>query len=87
MIGTGFLLCCLLLYCIDIAAHRSALDLCHHHAMFVKRIIKSYSAFFLTALLGLAATPAATVAGFFEAALFNLALIAFLFLETPNEPL
>jgi hypothetical protein len=56
----------------------NAYEFCH---------INYASAFFLTALLGLAAAAVAEApAGFLEAALLILALIALLFLETPNEP-
>jgi hypothetical protein len=87
MIGAGSACLYIVVYLIDIAAHRSVSDLCHHHALLVNFII-SYSAFFFAAaLFGLAGVSAATAVVFFEADLFNFALIAFLLLETPNEPL
>lgn len=53
---------------------------CHHF---------NYSAFFFAALFGFAAVvaEASAVTGFLEEDLFNLALIVFLFLDTPNDPL
>jgi hypothetical protein len=51
-------------------------------------LIIAYSAFFLAVRFGFAgASEAAAVADdFLEAVLFNLALMEFLFLETPKEP-
>ena len=87
MIGAGFACLILLVYLIDIAAHRSDSDLCHHHALLVNFIITYSAFFFAAAFFGLAGASAVTATGFLEEDLFNFALIAFLFLETPNEPL
>lgn len=46
-----------------------------------------YSAFFFAVLLGFAPSEADAVADFLDDALFNLARIALLFLETPKEPM
>ena len=72
----------------SIAAHRSDLDPCHHHAVVVNLVISYSPFFFAAAFFGFAgvSTEAAAV-DLAEADLFKRALIALLFLETPNEPL
>jgi hypothetical protein len=45
------------------------------------------SAFFFAVFFALGAASADAVAGFLEVALFNLALIEFLLLDTPKEPI
>ena len=57
----------------------------HHHAMLTFNFIYA-SAFFLGARFALGASPDSTVATFLEVALFNLAFIEFLLLDTPKEP-
>jgi hypothetical protein len=51
-------------------------------------IIEIYASAFLRAVfLGFAAAGAEAAEAAFEAVLFNLAFVAFLFLEVPKEPL
>lgn len=66
------------------------MNLCHHHAMLTFNFIYA-SAFFLGVLFAFGAasvaTTAVTLPAFFEVDLFSLALIDFLLLDTPKDPI
>jgi hypothetical protein len=70
-------------------ARTDRLSMCATTMLCLSDSTSSYaSPFFFTVLFGLAGASALTGSPiFFEAALFNFAFIAFLFLELPKEPI